>query len=320
MSNHGRDVALPEPPPALGLKRGEPLARHTYLRIGGPAAYFGVPEDLEAVESILGWAREVVLPVRVVGGGSNVLVADEGITAVVLSLRRACGQVEFDGTQVRAGAAVMLPRLAHEAAARDLGGLEFAVGIPGAVGGALQSNAGIGDGRCIGPLVRSVELLRPAGDAYEHATLDRDAIEWRYRETSLRGSGAVVLAATLDLEPRPRAEAEAEMRRLLEARQATQPTATPNAGSIFRNPPGDFSGRLIEAAGCKGLARGSARVSELHANFIVHDGNGRASDVAALMAEVQRRVLAHAGVRLVPEIEWWGDGEPPEAFRFAVHA
>jgi len=311
---------LPEAPAALGLARDEPLARHTYLRVGGPAAYFATPPDVDALVATVTWARSEGLPVRVIGGGSNVLVADEGVTAVVVSLRSACGAFAFDGARVTAGAAVMLPRLAHAAAERDLGGLEFAIGIPGAVGGALQSNAGIGDGRSIGALVESVDVLRPepAGSGWRRLTLAAAAIRFAYRETSLRGSGDLVLAATLRLTPRPRREVEEEMRRLLEARQATQPTATPNAGSIFRNPPGDYAGRLIEAAGCKGLAAGAARVSEMHANFIVHDGRATAADVAALMAEVQRRVRAHAGVALVPEIEWWGDGEPPAAFRAAA--
>src|SRR5690606_15559652 len=124
------------------------------------------------------------------------------------------------------GAAVMLPALAKAAAERDLGGLEFAIGIPGSVGGALQTNAGIGDGRCIADLVRSVEVLRGG----ERVTLDRDEVEWRYRSTSLRGSGDLVLSARLRLTARPRAEVEAEMRRLLEGRQRTQPTSEPNAG------------------------------------------------------------------------------------------
>ena len=308
---------LPVAPPALALTRNEPLARHTYLRVGGPAAYFGTPPDVDALARIVVWARHADLPVRVIGGGSNVLVADEGVTAVVLSLRAACGRVTFDGTSVAAGAAVMLPRLAHAAAERELGGLEFAVGIPGAIGGALQTNAGIGDGRAIAALVRSVEVLRARGDELERVTLAADEIRWGYRETSLRGSGDVVLGATLELTPRPRAEVDAEMRRLLDARQASQPTAIPNAGSTFRNPPGDHAGRLIEAAGCKGLTVGAVRVSELHANFVVHDGSGRATDVAALMAAVQARVRATAGVTLVPETEWWGDGTPPAAFLVA---
>ncbi|MEX2447054.1 MAG: UDP-N-acetylmuramate dehydrogenase [Dehalococcoidia bacterium] len=302
---------LPDPPATLALTREEPLARHTYLRVGGPAAYFGVPQDLEALGAIAQWAAEVGLPLRVVGGGSNMLVSDDGVRAVVVSLRRACAQIAFHDATVEAGAAVMLPALAKAAAERGLGGLEFAIGIPGSVGGALQTNAGIGDGRCIGPLVDQVEVWRDGA----RVALDAADIGFEYRHTSLRGSGDIVLAATLALEPRPRAEVEAEMRRLLETRQRTQPTAEPNAGSVFRNPPDDSAGRLIEAAGCKGLSIGAARVSDLHANFIVHDGHASASDIAAVMAEVQRRVSAASGVRLRPEVEWWGEGDPPEAFR-----
>ncbi|MBT5774036.1 MAG: UDP-N-acetylmuramate dehydrogenase [Dehalococcoidia bacterium] len=303
--------ALPDAPPELVLTRDEPLARHTYMRLGGPAAYFAEPDTIEELRRLAEWARSVNLPLRVLGGGSNVLIADEGIEAVVLSLRRACGDTTFQGTRVTVGAGVMLPAFARAAAAHNLGGLEFAIGIPGTVGGALQSNAGISDRREIGPLVDSVELLR----ASEVITLSRTELRFDYRTSNLRGSGDIVLEATLALESRPREECEAEMKRLLEARQATQPTAERNAGSIFRNPDGDAAGRLIEAAGCKGLSVGGAQISELHANFIVHDGSATAADIAALMLEVQRRVLDAASVRLTPEVEWWGDGEPPAVFR-----
>ena len=304
---------LPEPPADLALMRDEPMSRHTYIRLGGPAAYYATPEDAGALVRIARWAQDAGLPLRVVGGGSNMLVADEGVRAVVVSLRRACGSFTFEGDEVDAGAAVMLPALAKAAAERDLGGLEFAIGIPGSVGGALQTNAGIGDGRCIADLVRSVEVLRGG----ERVTLDRDEVEWRYRSTSLRGSGDLVLSARLRLTARPRAEVEAEMRRLLEGRQRTQPTSEPNAGSMFRNPDGDHAGRLIEAAGCKGLRIGGAQISTLHANFIVHAGKGEATtaDVLALMAEAQRRVRDAFGVTLVPEVEWWGDGPPPGPYR-----
>ena len=305
------DTALPMPPADLGLEREVPLSRHTYMRIGGPAAYFGIPEDLAQFERIVTWASAHALRLHVLGGGSNVLVADEGVRDVVVSLRRACGTTMFVNTEVTAGAAVMLPALARTAAAHDLGGLEFAIGIPGSVGGALQTNAGIGDGRCIGNLVQSVEVWRGG----TRVTLNADEITFDYRHTSLRGSGDLVLGATLALTPRPRADIEAEMRQLLETRQRTQPTAEPNAGSIFRNPLGDSAGRLIDAAGCKGLAVGHARVSMLHANFIVHDGDGSATEIATLMAEVQQRVFAASGVRLQPEVEWWGDAAAPETFR-----
>ncbi len=308
-------TAIPDAPEELGLVRDEPMSRHTYLRLGGPAAYFGTPETLQDLDRMVQWARDVRLPVRVAGGGSNVLVADEGVRALVISLRRCCRSVVFVSGEfeVEAGAGVMLPSLARQAAERGMGGLEFALGIPGSVGGALQTNAGIGDGRCIGDRILSVEVLRNG----LRRVLDRREIAFEYRTTSLRGSGDIVLSARLALQPNSPDVIEAEMRRLLEARQVTQPTAEPNAGSVFRNPPGDHAGRLIEAAGCKGLRIGGAEVSTLHANFIVQDGTATTKDVTDLMAEVQRRVREQFGVDLVPEIEWWGrspDDERPTAF------
>ena len=300
-----------DPPPGIEVRRDEALSAHTYFRIGGPAQFFATPADIDELRALAAWAEQQGLALRVLGGGSNVLVADAGVSGVVVSLRAACGQVEVQGAAVAAGAAVMLPALARTAAECGLGGLEFAIGIPGTVGGALQSNAGIGDGREIGAIVRTVDVLADA----EVRTLSARELNFGYRESSLRESGAIVLGATLELHERPREAIEAEMRQLLEARGATQPTAGPNAGSMFRNPPGDYAGRVIEAAGCKGLTSGAARVSELHANFIVHDGAATAADVASLMALVQRRVRDDAGLWLRPEIEWWGDGEAPEAWR-----
>lgn len=308
-------TALPEPPAEFGLVRDEPMSRHTYLRLGGPAAYFGTPETLQDLDRMVQWAHDVGLPVRIAGGGSNVLVADTGVEALVISLRRCCRSVVFVSGEfeVEAGAGVMLPSLARQAAERGMGGLEFAIGIPGSVGGALQTNAGIGDGRCIGDRVLSVEVLRNG----LRRVLDRSEVTFEYRTTSLRGSGDIVLSARLGLQPNAPDVIEAEMRRLLEARQATQPTAEPNAGSVFRNPPGDHAGRLVEAAGCKGLRIGGAEVSTLHANFIVQDGTATTRDVTDVMAEVQRRVRDQFGIDLVPEIEWWGrspDDKRPTAF------
>ena len=299
-----------DPPAGIEVHREAPLAQHTYIRVGGPAQFFAVPADAAQLDELFAWARSEGLGLRVIGGGSNLLVADAGVRALVISLRRVAGGTTFDGERVIAGAAVMLPALARAAAKQGLSGLEFAIGIPGSVGGALQSNAGIGDGRNIGALVEEVEVLGGRG----RSLLPASELHFAYRRSSLRGSGVMVLGATLRLKPRPTADIEAEMAELLDRRQASQPTATPNAGSIFRNPEGDFAGRLIEEAGCKGLSVGGAQVSELHANFIVHDGTASAADIVALMTEVQRRVLDQAGVRLQPEIEWWGDGPPPAPF------
>lgn len=298
------------PPDGVEVHQDAPLARHTYLRLGGPARYLAIPDDIEQLQRLFAWARTQGLSLRVLGGGSNLLVADEGIDALVISLRRAAGAYTFVGERVVAGAAVMLPALSRAAAERGLGGLEFAIGIPGAVGGALNSNAGIGDGRSIGQLVEEVEVLGGRG----RMTIPRRELAFGYRRSSLRGAGVMLLGATLRLQPRPRGEIEAELRSLLEHRAATQPTAGPNAGSVFRNPEGDYAGRLIEAAGCKGMAVGAAHVSELHANFFVHDGSAATADMVELMTLVQRRVLEDAGVRLQPEIEWWGNGPLPDVF------
>src|SRR5690349_6661946 len=140
-SSYHRSMVMPPFPAGIEVLEHVPLARHTYLRVGGPARYFATPQDLVQLELVMLWARAARLPMRVLGGGSNLLVADEGLEALVVSLRRACGGLQFDGRQVTVGAAVMLPALARAAAEHDLGDLEFAVGIPGSVGGALQTNA-----------------------------------------------------------------------------------------------------------------------------------------------------------------------------------
>ena len=309
-AGYHRSVSV-DPPGRLEVTRDEALARHTYMRVGGPAEWFAEPADVEALDALLAWAHEAGLAIRVLGGGSNVVVADAGVRGLVVSLRRCASEMRFEERVVVAGGGTMLPALARAAAEHDLGGLEFAIGIPGTVGGALQSNAGIGDGRAIGPLVEAVEVIEDGRRRHVEAS----ELEFGYRTSSLRGSGALVIEARLALEARPRAAVEAEMRRLLEARQASQPTAERNAGSIFRNPPGDFAGRVIEAAGGKGLRAGGAEVSAKHANFIVLDASGTAADVVRLMGLVQERVESALGLRLIPEVEWWGDGETPAPWR-----
>lgn len=306
---------LPPAPDGITITAEEPLAAHSYLRIGGPARGYAEPTTPAQLDVLVDWARTHGIGLRVLGGGSNLIASDDGVDALVVSLRRCCGGFAFEGAAdeprtVTAGAGVMLPALARAAAAEGLGGLEFGIGIPGTVGGALNSNAGIGDGRDIGSLVQRVEVLGARG----RMTIPRTQLTFGYRRSSLRGAGVLVLAATLLLAPRPPEAIEADMRALLEARQASQPTADPNAGSIFRNPEDDFAGRLIEATGLKGLSHGGARVSEQHANFIVHDGGATAADIVALMTTVQARVAVAHGIRLQPEIEWWGDGDIPAVF------
>ena len=299
-----------DPPEGIELHPDAPLTQHTYLRVGGPARYLAIPETLDDLARLLDWARRADLRVRVIGGGSNLLVDDAGVDALVISLRRAAGGVRFEGERAIVGAAVMLPALARTAAKQALSGLEFAIGIPGSVGGALNSNAGIGDGRSIGPLVESVEVLGGRG----RATVPASELRFEYRRSSLRGAGVMVLGATLRLRTGQTGQIESEMTRLLTHRQATQPTAEPNAGSIFRNPegrprrPADRGCRLQGPRLGSGARQRAAR--QLHR---ARRNGERLARRGADSGGAPPRARAH-GVQLQPEIEWWGDGEPPEPF------
>jgi UDP-N-acetylmuramate dehydrogenase len=282
------------------VRRAEPLALHTTLRIGGPAAWYAEPEEEREVAAALAWAEARGLPWRVIGLGSNLLCPDEGFAGVVLDLRAACAGVRWDGTLLEVGAGVHLAPLVQEAARRGLSGLEGLAGVPGTVGGALAMNAGTAAGE-MAAVVRQVRVLAPDGRV---RTLTAEEMRFGYRSSRLQAEPLVALAAVLQLRP---ADPEAVRRDLAQKalrRRQTQPLELPNAGSVWRNPPGDFAGRLVEAAGCKGLRRGDAQVSPKHANFIVNLGGARAEEVIALMAEVRRRVRQRFGVCLEPELRW----------------
>ncbi len=282
------------------VRAHEPLGPHTTLRIGGPARLFAWPADVPAVAAAVGWVQEAALPWRVFGLGSNLLCPDHGFGGLVLDLARACGQSSFHGERLEVGAGVHLAPLIREAARRGLAGLAGVAGVPGTVGGALTMNAGTAAGD-MGQVVERVDALDPRG---RRVVLGRDELCLGYRESILQQPGWVVLSAVLRLTPADPEAVRADLASRALRRRQTQPLELPNAGSIWRNPPGDHAGRLVEAAGCKGLLRGDAQVSPKHANFIVNLGSARAADVLALMAAVRRRVLACAGVRLVPELRW----------------
>ena len=278
----------------------EPLAPHTTLRIGGPARCYAWPRDEPAVAAAVAWAQAAALPWRVFGLGSNLLCPDQGFGGLVLDLARACGHASFDGDRLEAGAGVHLAPLIREAARRGLAGLAGVAGVPGTVGGALTMNAGTAAGD-MGQVVERVQALDPRGRRVE---LSRDDLSLGYRQSILQQPGWVVLSAVLRLTPADPAAVSADLSARALRRRQTQPLELPNAGSIWRNPPGDHAGRLVEVAGCKGLRRGDAQVSPKHANFIVNLGAARAADVLALMAAVRRRVTACTGVRLEPELRW----------------
>ncbi len=286
-------------------RRNVPLGPLTTYRVGGPAALFvvaGGEEDLEAVA----WARQASgLPVLVVGKGSNLLVADAGFSGLAVTLGERFAGIDILGTTVRAGGAVSLPVLARRTAADGLTGLEWAVGVPGSVGGGVRMNAGGHGSDISGALARArlFDLERGRATVVQVADL-----ELGYRRSAVTPS-QVVIEAEFELAPGDRAASEREIAEIVRWRREHQPGGS-NAGSVFTNPPGDAAGRLVEEAGMRGWRHGSAFVSPKHANFIQVDNGGSADDVRALMAVVTTRVQRATGIRLQPEVHLVGFFEP----------
>ena len=282
---------------------GVPLSRHTSLRIGGPADALATPADREELARVLAVCAEHALPTTVLGGGFNVLVLEGGVRGVVIRLRklRRIERVADDLISVEAGAShATITRYCTE---HGLSGLEFGAGIPGTLGGWIAMNAGIGV-REIKDVVREIDLL--GRDGRETRAIPRASLDFRYRELASLAPGSVIVAARLDVTPSDRPQVEAEVARLLAHRHATQPVDQPSCGSVFRNPPGDHAGRLIEAAGLKGARSGAAEISPVHANFIVNHGDAKASDVLCLIERARSEVAARTGTRLETEVKILG--------------
>lgn len=283
-----------------------PLARLTTYRLGGPARlYFepGSPEDLETFGSALKAHDLVDVDVLPLGRGSNLVVSDEGFDGVVIRMGSAFSWTRGWGDAgLDAGASTSLPLLANWAARRSLSGLEFAVAIPGSVGGAVRMNAGA-HGDDVARSLHSATIFDLAALALEERPAT--ALRFSYRASALRPTDLVV-AARWSLTPAPEAEIRDRMESYRRHRAETQPGAVQNAGSVFKNPPGDSAGRLVEAAGLKGFRIGGAAVSELHANFFVASDGATAQDVRDLVTAVKARVLASAGVQLEEEIRFVG--------------
>jgi UDP-N-acetylmuramate dehydrogenase len=276
--------------------RNVPIGPLTTYRVGGAAALF-VRAELDAdLAAVANAVASTSVDVLVVGNGSNLLVADQGFDGLALVLGDAFATVTVDGTTVRAGGAAMLPVVARRTAAAGLTGFEWAVGVPGSIGGAVRMNAG-GHGSDIAAGLTRVRVvdLATGDDGWMAAS----ALALGYRRSAIEPS-QVVVEAELTLEVGDRARAEAEITEIVRWRRDNQPGGQ-NAGSVFMNPPGDSAGRLIDAAGCKGLRHGTAAVSVKHANFFIADAEGRADDVFALMQIVRDRVHASSGVWLEPE-------------------
>ncbi len=279
-----------------------PLKRYTTFRIGGPADFLLEVADRRELSGVLKLAQREGLRVYVLGRGSNLLVSDDGVRGFVLLLKGEFDRFEVEGTQVRVGGGYDLPKLATKVAKMGLGGLEFACAIPGTVGAGLVINAGAHGGD-MSQVVESATLTWPDG---REEKLTPEEIGFGYRTSRLQGAEAIVVEVVMQLRRGVHEEVLAQMKHHLERRRATQPLNLPNAGSIFKNPPGDYAGRLIEQAGLKGLREGDAQVSEKHANFIVNLGNATARDVLILMDRVRQTVQDRFGVRLEAEVRIWG--------------
>ena len=280
----------------------EALARHTSFRIGGPADVLVLPDTVGELADVLRTAAAFGVRVALLGGGSNVLVGDRGVRGGVIKLGRGFRRTEWNGTSVRAGAAVHFGRLARAAVERGLAGLEYAEGIPGTVGGALFMNAGAYGGEVAGAVAAVEGLDGTTGAVHE---IEGDGLAFRYRRAELP-SRFVVTAVRFRLRSEEAGSVRERMAAVRAQRVAAQPSGRANAGSIFKNPPGDHAGRLIDAAGLKGARTGRARISERHGNFIVNEGGARAEDVKALMDLAQRVVWERSGIWLEPEVQLVG--------------
>lgn len=274
-----------------------PLEKLNTWRVGGKAEHVIWPEDPEELAQVVTWCRQNTIPVLLLGRGSNVLLPDEGLKGVVV-ITTELDTASWQGDSVTVGAGFSLMRLAREAAQRGLGGLEFASGIPGTVGAAVAINAGAYGGS-IGDLTKEVTVLTPEGMIL---SLDTKAIAFGYRNSLLLEKAYIVLEASLGLFPKDPAKIQEDMADFTEKRRAGQPLEYPNAGSVFRNPPGDSAGRLIALAGWKGRRCGDAEVSEKHANFIINRGNASSKDILHLIREIQEDVFDKFGIRLEMEI------------------
>ena len=282
------------------------LGRYTTLGAGGPAKAFAKPTSLEEIEESLTWAREHALPVAVVGLGSNLLVADEGVAALVLRLDGELTSADVRGELLVAGGGAANAVCLHRVRAAGLGGFEFACAIPGTVGGGVRMNAGAYGSDWSAILVRALVV-----DGTRAAWRTPAELGLSYRRSRL-GPGEVVARAEFQLEPRDPAEVKARVSELQALRKAAQPTNKRTFGSVFKNPDHELSaGRMLEACGLKGFRVGGAQISPRHANFIENADGARAADAIALMAEARHRAHETYGVELEHEVQFLGPLELP---------
>lgn len=288
----------------MEVRINEPMMKHTSFRAGGEAKWFAVPETVEELKAVLAACRKADIPWYVIGNGSNLLISDKGFPGVIISTDK-FDRLEINGTEITAGAGVMLSKLANSAYKTGLTGLEFAAGIPGTVGGACVMNAGAYGSEMI-HVLKTVTVLTREGNV---ETLPAERLELGYRTSVIPEKGYLVLEAVLSLAEGNMEESKALMDDLAFRRKDKQPLEFPSAGSTFKRPAGHFAGKLIEDCGLKGFTVGGAQVSEKHAGFVINKGGATASDIYNLCKEVEKRVKAEFGVSLEMEVKLLGEFE-----------
>ena len=288
--------------PEIELRFSEPMSRHTSFRIGGAAQVMAFPKNGEELSKILKTSKLLDITPAILGAGTNILAPDEGIEGLVICLKDCMdGMEQLNGNRIRVAAGVTMTRAAVFAAGLGLGGLEFAHGIPGTVGGGVYMNAGAYGGE-ICQVCESVDVMSMDG---ELKTLSNADMAFSYRHSILEDKPGIVVSAVFRLEPKPEADVRALMQELIGKRKASQPLDKPSAGSAFKRPVGGYAAALVDQAGLKGFQIGGAAVSDKHAGFVVNMGNATAADVKALLAAVSQKVLENSGIRLEPEIRIW---------------
>lgn len=284
------------------LRQMEPMSMHTTFRVGGPADVLVQPQG-EQLAQVIRLCREQEIPYYIVGNGSNLLVGDGGIRGLVIEMGRGQDDILIEGDRVKAGAGMLLSRLANRAAECGLGGMEFAAGIPGTLGGAVVMNAGAYGGE-MKDIIESVTVLDSQGDEKE---LTLEELDLGYRRSCIPENGYIVTKAVLKLKPGDEKQIRSRMKELNEMRSSKQPLQYPSAGSTFKRPEGYFAGKLIMDAGLRGYQVGGAQVSEKHCGFVINTGGATAADIRKLMQDVREEVEKQFQVTLEPEVKMIGE-------------
>ncbi|MBS4177208.1 UDP-N-acetylmuramate dehydrogenase [Lederbergia citrea] len=289
---HGSDVGK--------VKEKEPLATHTTIKIGGPADIFVEPASVDNLVKTMNIIKNYDVPWKIIGRGSNLLVADEGIEGIVIKIGKGMDHLEINGSEVRVGGGYSFIVLANVLSRKGYSGLEFAGGIPGSVGGAVYMNAGA-HGSDISKILKKARVLFPDGKV---EWLSKEEMKYSYRTSVLQKERpGIVIEAVFELTPGNLEVISTEIKKHKSYRRETQPVK-PCCGSVFRNPLPDHAGKLIQDADLKGFSIGGAQISELHGNFIVNNGNATANDVLSLIEHIKTTILERNGIQLHTEVEF----------------